>query len=36
MHVDMVSIGDLIFSGRVGFVVAPAEMGEVGIYPRHV
>ena len=35
MHVDVVSIEASIFSGRVERVVAPAEMGEVGIYPRH-
>lgn len=35
MHVDMVSIEASLFSGRVEFVVAPAEMGEVGIYPGH-
>lgn len=35
MHADVVSIEESIFSGRVEFVVAPAEMGEVGIYPRH-
>ena len=35
IHVDVVSIEELIFSGLAEFVVAPAEMGEVGIYPRH-
>ncbi len=35
MHADVVSIEESIFSGLVEFVVAPAEMGEVGIYPRH-
>ena len=35
MHVDVVSIETSIFSGRVERVVAPAEMGEVGIYPGH-
>ena len=35
MHVDVVSIEESIFSGLAEFVVAPAEMGEVGIYPRH-
>lgn len=35
MHVDVVSIEASIFSGRVERVVAPAEMGEVGIYPGH-
>lgn len=35
MHADVVSIEASIFSGPVEFVVAPAEMGEVGIYPGH-
>lgn len=35
MHVDIVSIEELLFSGLAEFVAAPAEMGEVGIYPRH-
>ena len=35
MHVDVVSVEELLFSGLVEFVAAPAEMGEVGIYPRH-
>ncbi|HQS83191.1 MAG TPA: F0F1 ATP synthase subunit epsilon [Thiobacillus sp.] len=35
MHVDVVSIEASLFSGRVERVVAPAEMGEVGIYPGH-
>ncbi|MCL5060641.1 MAG: F0F1 ATP synthase subunit epsilon [Candidatus Thermoplasmatota archaeon] len=35
MHVDVVSIEALLFSGLVECVVAPAEMGEVGIYPGH-
>ena len=35
MHADVVSIEESIFSGVVEFVVAPAEMGEVGIYPGH-
>lgn len=35
MHVDVVSAEQSIFSGVVEFVAAPAEMGEVGIYPRH-
>ncbi len=35
VRVDIVSIEKSIFSGLVEFVVAPAEMGEVGIYPGH-
>ncbi len=35
IHVDVVSAEESIFSGLAEFVVAPASMGEVGIYPRH-
>lgn len=35
MHVDVVSAESSLFSGVVEFIVAPAAMGEVGIYPRH-
>ncbi len=35
MHVDIVSAETEIFSGTVTEVYAPAEMGEVGIMPRH-
>jgi F-type H+-transporting ATPase subunit epsilon len=35
IHVDVVSAEESIFSGQAEFVVAPAAMGEVGIYPRH-
>lgn len=35
MHVDVVSAERSLFSGVVEFLVAPAAMGEVGIYPRH-
>jgi F-type H+-transporting ATPase subunit epsilon len=35
LHVDIVSAEEEIFSGTVTSVFAPAEMGEVGIYPRH-
>ncbi len=35
MHVDIVSAEQEIFSGSAEFLVAPAEMGEVGIMPRH-
>ncbi len=35
MHVDIVSAEKSIFSGTVTMLFAPAEMGEVGIAPRH-
>lgn len=35
MHVDVVSAERSLFSGVAEFIVAPAEMGDVGIYPRH-
>lgn len=35
MHLDIVSAEAEIFSGTAEIVVAPAAMGEVGIYPRH-
>ncbi len=35
MHVDIVSAEVEIFSGSAEFLLAPAEMGEVGIMPRH-
>src|SRR5210317_2198354 len=35
MHVDIVSAENELFSGTAEIVVAPAVMGEVGIYPRH-
>ena len=35
LHVDVVSAEESIFSGLAEFVVAPADMGEIGIYPRH-
>lgn len=35
IHVDIVSAEESIYSGQAEFVVVPAEMGEVGIYPRH-
>jgi F-type H+-transporting ATPase subunit epsilon len=35
MHVDIVSIEESLFSGLAEYVVAPAEMGEVCIYPMH-
>jgi F-type H+-transporting ATPase subunit epsilon len=35
LHVDIVSAETEIFSGTATMVYAPAEMGEVGIAPRH-
>ena len=35
IHVDIVSAEAAIFSGSATMVFAPAEMGEVGIAPRH-
>jgi F-type H+-transporting ATPase subunit epsilon len=35
LHVDIVSAETEIFSGTASMVFAPAEMGEVGIAPRH-
>ena len=35
IHVDIVSAEAEIFSGTATMVFAPAEMGEVGIAPRH-
>jgi F-type H+-transporting ATPase subunit epsilon len=35
LHVDIVSAEAEIFSGTASMVFAPAEMGEVGIAPRH-
>ncbi|MCB1735462.1 MAG: F0F1 ATP synthase subunit epsilon [Gammaproteobacteria bacterium] len=35
MHVDIVSAENEIFSGQATMLVAPAQMGEVGIMPRH-
>lgn len=35
MHVDIVSAEAEIFSGTATMVFAPAEMGELGIAPRH-
>jgi len=34
-HIDIVSAETEIFSGAVTMIFAPAEMGEVGITPRH-
>lgn len=35
MHLDIVSAENELFSGTVIEVIAPAIMGEVGIFPRH-
>lgn len=35
IHVDIVSAEAALFSGDAEFVIVPAEMGEVGIYPMH-
>lgn len=35
MQVEIVSAEEEIFSGEAELVVAPAEMGDVGIMPRH-
>jgi len=35
IHLDVVSVEASIFSGLAEFVIAPAVMGEVGIYPFH-
>jgi F-type H+-transporting ATPase subunit epsilon len=35
IHVDIVSAEASIYSGLAEYVIAPAEAGEVGIYPRH-
>ncbi len=35
MHVNIVSAENEIYSGTVTQVFAPAEMGEVGVMPRH-
>lgn len=34
-HLDIVSAEESIYSGPAEFIVAPALMGEVGIYPQH-
>ena len=36
MHVEVVSAEAQIYSGEAEFLVAPGEMGELGVYPRHV
>lgn len=35
IHVDIVSAEEDIYSGTANMVFAPAELGEVGILPRH-
>lgn len=34
-HLDIVSAEEAIYSGPAEFMVAPAQMGEVGIFPNH-
>lgn len=36
MRVEVVSSEKLIYSGEASFLVAPAEGGEIGVYPRHI
>ena len=36
VHVDVVSAEEAIFSGLAEIVIVPGQMGELGIYPRHV
>ena len=35
VHVDIVSAEAAIYSGLVEFLIAPGEVGELGIYPHH-
>lgn len=35
LHLDIVSVEGEIFSGRVEFIAAPGEEGEIGILPGH-
>ncbi len=35
VHVDVVSAEAEIYSGLVEFLIAPGEVGELGIYPHH-
>ncbi|WP_144159700.1 ATP synthase F1 subunit epsilon [Paraburkholderia sp. BCC1885] len=35
LHVDILSVDELLYSGGVAFVSLPGEEGELGIYPRH-
>jgi len=36
MQVEVVSSEELIYSGEAEFLVAPAQEGEIGVYPRHI
>ena len=36
VHVDVVSAEESLFSGLAEIVIVPGQMGELGIYPRHV
>lgn len=35
VRVEVVSAEEELFSGLAEFVVAPGEMGDIGVYPRH-
>ncbi|MCB1874704.1 MAG: F0F1 ATP synthase subunit epsilon [Chromatiales bacterium] len=35
IHVDIVSAESQVYSGQAQMVIAPAEMGDVGVAPRH-
>lgn len=35
VHVDVVSAEKSLFSGLAEVIIAPGQMGELGIYPRH-
>lgn len=35
IHVDIVSAESSLFSGTAEYVIVPAEMGEIGVHPRH-
>jgi len=35
LHIDIVSVEALMFSGRAEMVVLPAARGEIGVLPRH-
>lgn len=36
LKLDVVDSEKLIFSGEVDYIVAPASVGEIGIYPNHI
>ncbi|ASL42211.1 ATP synthase epsilon chain [Burkholderia sp. AD24] len=35
MQVDILSVEQMLYSGKASFVVLPGEIGELGIFPRH-